>query len=92
MRPFISEELHVKLSNLISYTSKGGVESEGISAEILADICDIYIKANEKGALSDNQYIAENAYKILHQNFAYATLYPPPSLDGNPKLVEKKPE
>jgi hypothetical protein len=65
LRPFISDELFTNISNPIPYINNSGVESEGISADILADICDVYIKANEKGALSDNQSIADNAYKIL---------------------------
>jgi hypothetical protein len=65
LKPYIHEDLFLKLSHPIKYINKSGTETEGLSAELLADICDIYIKAGEKGALSDNQYIAENAYKIL---------------------------
>jgi hypothetical protein len=65
LKPFIRKDLYDKLSEPIPYINKSGVLTEGVSAEILADICDIYIKANEKGALTDNQHIAENAYKLL---------------------------
>jgi len=65
LMPFIGDELLLKLSNPIPYINNSGTETEGVSADILADICDIYIKANEKGALTDNQHIAENAYKLL---------------------------
>jgi len=65
LKPFISQELHEKLSRPIPYINKSGVLTEGVSAEILADICDIYIKANERGAMPENQHIAENAYKLL---------------------------
>jgi hypothetical protein len=65
LKPFISEELLLKVSNPIPYINNSGIETEGVPADILADICDIYIKANEKGALSDNKSVAENAYNIL---------------------------
>ena len=65
MEPFISKEMYLKLSNPIPYVNKQGVETEGISADALVDICDIYIKAGEKGAFKNNPEIAENAYKIL---------------------------
>ena len=65
LEPFISKEMYLKLSNPIPYVNKQGVETEGISADALVDICDIYIKAGEKGAFKNNPEIAENAYKIL---------------------------
>lgn len=65
LKPFISDDLMEILSKPIPYVNKQGVETEGISASVLADICDIYIKAGEKGALKNNKEIAENAYKIL---------------------------
>ncbi|HBC31666.1 MAG TPA: hypothetical protein DC024_10550 [Clostridiales bacterium] len=65
LQPYIADDLRVSLTNPIPYINNGGVETEGVPAELLADICDVYIKANEKGALSDNQQVAENAYKIL---------------------------
>lgn len=65
LKPYIGEEMMIKLSNPIPYINNAGIETEGIPADLMADICDIYIKAGEKGALSDNQHIAENAYKIL---------------------------
>ena len=65
LAPFIPEDVKIKLTNPISYENKQGVLTEGVSAELLADICDIYVKAGESGAFSDNQNVAENAYKIL---------------------------
>jgi hypothetical protein len=63
--PFISDEMREKLSNPVPYINKKGTLTEGISADLLSDICDIYVKAGEKGALPDNQHIAENAYNLL---------------------------
>jgi len=65
LEPFISEEFRVKLSNTISYINNKGVLTEGVSADLLTDICDFYIKVGENGAFTDNQHIAENAYKML---------------------------
>lgn len=65
LEPFIKPELYINLSNPIPYINNSGTLTEGVSADLLSDICDVYIKANEKGALPDNQHIAENAYKLL---------------------------
>ncbi len=65
LEPFIPVNLKEKFSNPIPYENKQGVLTEGISAELLADICDIYVKAGENGAFPDNQEVAGNAYKIL---------------------------
>jgi len=65
LTPFISNEFRESLYNPIPYINNSGVLTEGVSADKLSDICDIYIKASEKGALPDNQHIADNAYKLL---------------------------
>lgn len=65
LAPFISEDIKEKLSYPIPYINSQGVLTEGISAELLADICDIYVKAGENGAFPDNQEVAQKAYKIL---------------------------
>ena len=65
LAPFISEELYVNISNPIRYINYQGILSEGISAELLADICDIYINAGKKGAFANSQEVASVAYKIL---------------------------
>lgn len=65
LSPFISDELHAKISNPIPYINNNNVLTEGVPADLLADICDVYVKAGEKGALPDSQNIANTAYKIL---------------------------
>ncbi|MBL7690847.1 MAG: hypothetical protein JNM41_04580 [Flavipsychrobacter sp.] len=65
LEKFIEEDLYIKLSNPIVYENKQGVITEGMEAELLADICDIYVKAGEKGALKTNPEIAQNAYKMI---------------------------
>lgn len=63
--PYISDELYVSVSNPIPYINNNNIETEGIPAVLLVDICDVYIKAGEKGAFTDNQDFADRAYKIL---------------------------
>lgn len=66
LQRFISESVRTKLSNPITYTTKSGKESEGIPAESLLDICDIWINAAENGALTDAQLkIAKNAQSLI---------------------------
>lgn len=65
LEPFISEEFKKMVSKPILYINKLGIETEGLPATLLSDICDLYIKAGEKGALKNNSEIADNAYNIL---------------------------
>lgn len=65
LSPFISDNLRLTLSNPIPYVNISGVETEGIDATLLADICDIYVKAGEKGAFKNSTEIPKNAYEIL---------------------------
>ena len=62
---YISPELNAMASKPIVYENKQGVITEGIEAELLPDICDVYVKAGEKGALKNNSEIAQNAYKMI---------------------------
>lgn len=65
LEKYINPDLFEKLSKPIPYINKQGVETEGVPAELLADICDVYVKAAEKGAFKNNPEIPENAYNIL---------------------------
>jgi hypothetical protein len=65
LQPFITEQAKLSLYNTISYVNKSGVETEGVDATFLSDICDIYIKAGQKGAFKNNSEIPENAYDLL---------------------------
>ncbi len=52
LKPFISEELLVVISQPIPYThSKGGGLARGIEASSLPAICDVWLKARAAGAL-----------------------------------------
>ena len=65
LQPFVNDKLRENLLNPIDYISKQGVETEGIPASLLADICNVYVKAGEKGALKNNAHIAQSAYRII---------------------------
>lgn len=65
LSPYISEKLSQNLKKPIVYKTKNGLMREGVSADLLSDILDVYIKAEKDGVLPNNQHIAEAAYKIL---------------------------
>ena len=65
LQPYISEDLNSKLLKSVPYENKQGVETDGVPAELLVEICDVYVKAGENGAFKNNPEIAENAYNIL---------------------------
>ncbi len=65
LQPFINDDLKKALINPIQYESDKGIEAEGVEADYLAEICDVFVKAAEKGALKENAHIAENAYKMI---------------------------
>ncbi len=72
LRQHLGEELALKLSTPITYLSVSKIQSRGIEAGILAEICDFWIKLQKSGAL-DPQHteIAEKAY-ILMRGYAKA--------------------
>lgn len=65
LQPYITDEHKLIVYNAISYENKSGIETEGIIASFLSDICDIYVKAGEKGAFKNNEDIPKNAYSLL---------------------------
>jgi hypothetical protein len=72
LTPFISEETNEKLSKPIIYKDDDGNIQEGLPATALIDICDIWQKADKKGALENRpnaKQAADNAY-IIFKGFA----------------------
>jgi hypothetical protein len=65
LQPFITDEHRLSLYNTTSYINKTGVETEGVDASFLSDICDIYVKAGQKGAFNNSPEIPKNAYNLL---------------------------
>lgn len=54
LTPYISTMLEGE-AFLVNYVNKGGGKTEGMKAEFLPKICDIYLKARSDGALSQHQ-------------------------------------
>lgn len=52
---FIPNEVKQSLANPIIFKTKSGTIAKGVPATILSEICDIWVKAKEKGALSESQ-------------------------------------
>ncbi len=68
LTPYISEEQRLKLLETVVYTDKDGEVLEGVSANLLVEICDIWQKADKKGALDrmpNAKKAAHNAYIIF---------------------------
>ena len=55
LQPYISEELQHEFDNPIAYIDKQNRIRTGVEATILSDICDVWIAAKEKGALTSKQ-------------------------------------
>lgn len=68
---FINEDVREKLSNPISYITTTGKEAYGLTAILLPEICDIWLKAREKGALSDIQLSTARQAEIILKGFAH---------------------
>lgn len=72
LEPFISVEIKEKLLKPITYISKSGSKASGIPATLLPEICDIWLKARESGALTEAaQIITAKKAEILMRGFAH---------------------
>lgn len=73
LKEFISDELAMTLRRPIVYRNVGtgrarggGTVSYGIPATVIADICDVWLKARDKGALHHKQeHLANKAYLLM---------------------------
>jgi hypothetical protein len=70
IKPFISEEVLQK-SQPISFTTSKGKLSSGYRAELLPDICEIYLKARDDNALTSNQEHIVKQADILMRGLAH---------------------
>ncbi|MFH2035151.1 MAG: P63C domain-containing protein [Candidatus Zixiibacteriota bacterium] len=71
LEPFIDEELRAKLLTPITYVAKNGVEANGIPAELLPEICDIWLKAQDKGAITETQGVTAKQAQIIIRGLAH---------------------
>lgn len=64
LQPFVSQELK-DVIGLITYLSKSGKETTGYNALILPLLCDVYLSAQDAGALTKKQIPQAAASEIL---------------------------
>ncbi len=74
LQPFISDQLRAALLESILYRGPGakggGQPAQGIRAELLAEICEVYLDAQKAGALKPQQEPAAKAAEALHRGLA----------------------
>jgi hypothetical protein len=70
LEEFIDDETKQKLMNPIVYRTKSGTIAQGISAILLPEICNVWKKAREKGALSESQKITAKKAEMLLDSFS----------------------
>ncbi len=66
LKPFIHQETILNYLEIITYENERGELTEAISAESITAICDIWVQAWQKGALSKTkENIGQKAYDLL---------------------------
>jgi hypothetical protein len=70
LRPFISKDLQETLASPITYTMPGGGRALGYPADILTDVCEVYLDAEAEGSILKSQRRALEAAKILMRGLA----------------------
>jgi hypothetical protein len=70
LRPYISPQLAQGISEPIAYLMPGGVRALGYKAEILPEVCEVYLDARKDGQLFYNQKAAADAAEILLRGLA----------------------
>lgn len=70
IRPFVSEELSCASSPVEFYLTSGGKAAYGYRAEILPDVCSVYLEARDAGKLSPSQLKLAVQCDALVRSFA----------------------
>lgn len=70
LKPFISNDLTSSSSPIVFYLPKGG-KAYGYKAEILPKICEVYLNAEEAGALKKDQFKSAIAAKMIIRALAH---------------------
>jgi hypothetical protein len=72
LKPFIDEELSASLISPIEYIPKhGGRSALGIKAELVPDVCDVWLKARDAGVLTEHQKSIARQADILMRGLAH---------------------
>ena len=71
LKPFISNELAARISEpIVVHIPRGGNPAKCIPAEILPEICDVWLKARESGALSAAQLMTAKLAEMINSGLA----------------------
>ena len=70
LQPFISHELLEKATPVLFTTGAGGQTMIGYRAELLPLVCEVFMDADEAGALKENQRPILVQCKLLYRGFA----------------------
>jgi hypothetical protein len=72
LKPFIDDELRASLISPVEYIPKhGGRSALGIKAELVPNVCDVWLKARDAGALTENQKRIAKHADILMRGLAH---------------------
>lgn len=70
LQPYISNKLRDALRNPLEYRNPSGSRSLGYPAEILPEVCEVYLEARKNGVLLNSQKPAVEAAEILVRGLA----------------------
>lgn len=72
LKPFINDELSASLSSPIEFIPKHrGRSAFGIKAELIPDVCDVWLKARDAGVLTERQKLIASKADILIRGLAH---------------------
>jgi hypothetical protein len=72
LKPFISDELAASLISPIEFIPKhGGRSALGVKAELVPDVCDVWLKARDAGVLTERQKSISSKADILMRGLAH---------------------
>lgn len=70
LRPFINDELATKLANRPQFQGSTGGVAFALEAELLPDVCTVFLDAREKGALTSKQLPLADIAQTIHRALA----------------------
>lgn len=66
----ITDDVRESLLNPVIYKAKSGRQARGMKAELLPEICEIWIKAKEKGGIPESREKSAKIAELLMRGFA----------------------
>jgi hypothetical protein len=71
LKPFISDELRLVLTPRIFRANEGAKRAEGFKAEVLPQVCEVYLTARDAGVLTTPQKVVAKQCEILMRGLAH---------------------